>query len=206
MVVVACPLLPSASSTFQPSETGSGLHKDPIPAFTSHNRCSQYHRFELQKLFGLAGTQAPDLFLTLFSCLVETIAADKAKELPHGAWAQPTTKPTSPRSCHDHHVQAINFLFCAFLFRNNKPASILVNTFLNSSKIIIYTFRIILVEPFGSILLLVYVCLSVVPLQLYSRSVMIEEDMKAYHEQSYRNEKLDQGSNRLGYQFTSSHQ
>ncbi|KAG2546532.1 hypothetical protein PVAP13_9KG031600 [Panicum virgatum] len=106
MVVVACPLLPSASSTFQPSETGSGLHKDPIPTFTSHNRCSQYHRFELQKLFGLAGTQAPDLFLTLFSCLVETIAADKAKELPHGAWAQvPTTKPTSPRSCHDHHVQ-----------------------------------------------------------------------------------------------------
>ena len=36
------PLLPSPFSTFRPSKTGLGSHGDPT-------RCSQYHRFELQK-------------------------------------------------------------------------------------------------------------------------------------------------------------
>ena len=84
------PLLPSPSSTFQPSKT----------SWSSSKACARLLICFLVLNYFLPGQNITKLV--------------RSKYYP---WAQTTTKPTSPKSCHDHHVQAINYLFCVSLFQ-----------------------------------------------------------------------------------------
>ena len=132
-----------------------------------HTSASKLFRGTKVKSNFRKSVEVKDFMLLLYYFLPGQNNISKPVRPQYYPWAQTTAKPTGPRSCHDHHVQTINYVFCFSLFQNNKPASILVNTFLKFFQNHNISFPTFLVElicfDFVACLCLLICC--VVPLQ-----------------------------------------